>query len=64
MLNSPLRKFHDCLLTHIKTAWFLAPLTVLGKWEVLAGLQIYPKKVLRGMNMAFKQLKKVRKARK
>ena len=31
------------------------PLIVLGKWKVSAGLQIYPKKVLRHTNKACKE---------
>ena len=45
-----------CFLTHIKTARFVASLTVHGKLEVYAGLQIYPKKILRRTNKAYKAL--------
>ena len=45
-----------CFLTHIKTARFIASLIVLGKLEVYAGLQIYPKNILRRTNKAYKAL--------
>ena len=54
----PLKKFHDCFLTHIKTARFVAFLIVPGKWGVSAGLQIYPKKILRRTNKVCKALEK------
>ena len=50
--------FHGCFLTHLKTARFVVPLIVLGKWEVSAGLQIYPKKILHHTNKACKALEK------
>ena len=37
---------------------FVAPLIILGKWEVFAGLQIYPKKILRRANEGCKALEK------
>ena len=45
-------------MTQIKTARFVAPLIVLGKWEVFAGLQIYPKNILRRTNKACKAREK------
>ena len=30
-----LKKFHGCFLIHIKTALFVVPLIVLGKWKFL-----------------------------
>ena len=50
--------FHGCFLTDIKTARFVTSLIILGKWEVSAELQIYPKKILRRINNAFKALEK------
>ena len=41
-----------------RTARFVAALIVLGKREVSAGLQIYPKKILRCTNQAHKALQK------
>ena len=70
---SPLKKFHDCFLTHIKTARFVVSLIVLGKWKVTAGLQIHPRKILRRTNKARKarenvtqgtKIRRVSKARK
>ena len=55
---SPLKKFHNCFLTHIKRARFVVPLIVLGKWKVSAGLQIHPKKILRRTNKACKAREK------
>ena len=54
----PLKKFHDCFLIHIKTARFVAFLIVPGKWGVSAGLQIYPKKILRRTNKVCKAFEK------
>ena len=36
-----LKKFHGCFLIHIKTALFVVPLIVLGKWKISAVLQIH-----------------------
>ena len=46
--------FYGCFLTNIKTAWFVALLIVLAKWEVSVGLQIYSKKILGLTNQARK----------
>ena len=44
---SPLKMYHGCFLTRIKTARFVVFLIVFGKWKVPAGLQIHPKKILK-----------------
>ena len=47
---SPLKKF----FTLLKTAQFVVPLIVLGKWKVFAGLQIHPTAILMRTNKARK----------
>ena len=56
------KKSFTAVLTYIKTARFEASSTVLRKWEVSAGLQIYPKKIFRRTRRAM-HLKKAHRAR-
>ena len=42
----PLKKFHDCFLTHIKTTWLVVPLIILGNLDVFDRLQINPESIL------------------
>ena len=51
-------------LNHIKTARFVVTLIVIGKWKLVDGLPIYPKKILRCTNKAYKAGRKDTKARK
>ena len=39
---------------HVKTALFVVPLIVLGKWTVLAGIQIHPKNISTRTNKVHK----------
>ena len=54
----PLKTFHGCFLTHTKTARFVQPLIVLGRWGVSGELQTYPKNVLKYTNKTCKALEK------
>ena len=56
------KKSFTAVLTYIKRARFEASSTVLRKWEVSAGLQIYPKKILMRTRRAI-HLKKAHRAR-
>ena len=49
-----LKKFLDCFSINTKTAWFVVPFIVLGKFKVFGELLIHPSKILRRVNTARK----------
>ena len=61
---SPLKKFHGCFLTHVKTAQLVVALIVLGKWcWTKVKRKNNPKIILTCMKSAWKCMKKTRNAR-